>query len=109
MACFHIKGVTCDECKHLHPDVSDVTAWTVTDATDTIQIDIDPRIPEVVSIPTIFEDTTNAGFIIFHLPKTGEEVLRLTGDGDIYVHGKLVENDIEVVQAMREFLGLGKK
>lgn len=33
-----------------------------------------------------------------------EEILRLCTNGDIYVHGKLVENDKEVVDAMREFL-----
>jgi len=33
------------------------------------------------------------------------EMLKLCENGDIFVKGKLVENDIEVVDAMREFLG----
>ena len=32
-------------------------------------------------------------------------ILELKGNGDIFVKGKLVENDKEVVDAMREFLG----
>lgn len=32
-------------------------------------------------------------------------ILELKGNGDIFVKGKLVENDKEVVNAMREFLG----
>lgn len=33
-----------------------------------------------------------------------KEMLRLDGDGNIYVNGRLAENDKEVVQAMRSFL-----
>lgn len=32
------------------------------------------------------------------------EILRLCTNGDIFVKGKLIENDIEVVDALREFL-----
>lgn len=32
------------------------------------------------------------------------EVIRLCDNGDIFVKGKLIENDKEVVDAMREFL-----
>jgi hypothetical protein len=31
-------------------------------------------------------------------------ILELRANGDIFVKGKLIENDIEVVDAMREFL-----
>lgn len=34
----------------------------------------------------------------------GDETLVLEENGDIFVHGKLVENDKEVVQALREFI-----
>ena len=34
------------------------------------------------------------------------EFLRFKGNGDIYVRGKLVENDKEVVQGIRDFLKL---
>ena len=33
-----------------------------------------------------------------------EPILELKADGDIFVKGKLVENDTEVVDALREFL-----
>lgn len=32
------------------------------------------------------------------------EMIKLCQNGDIYIRGKLIENDIEVVDAMREFL-----
>jgi hypothetical protein len=33
-----------------------------------------------------------------------EEILKFCANGDIYIRGKLVENDKEVVQGMRDFL-----
>ena len=36
----------------------------------------------------------------------GMEVVRISGKGDFFVKGKLVENDKEVLQAFRKFLGL---
>ncbi|MFK4417082.1 hypothetical protein ABH961_005671 [Bacillus sp. RC251] len=38
-----------------------------------------------------------------------EPILELRPNGDILVKGKLIENDVEVVDGMRELLGLGKK
>ncbi len=35
----------------------------------------------------------------------GTPILELKENGDIFVKGRLVENDKEVVDAMREFLG----
>ena len=32
------------------------------------------------------------------------EILKLCFNGDIYVHGRLAENDKEVVDALRDFL-----
>ena len=34
------------------------------------------------------------------------EILKLCENGDIFVKGKLIENDKEVVEALREFLHL---
>ena len=34
----------------------------------------------------------------------GDEALKLCDNGDIFIKGKLIENDKEVVDAMREFL-----
>jgi hypothetical protein len=36
--------------------------------------------------------------------KGNEEILKLCENGDIFVKGKLAENDKEVVDALREFL-----
>lgn len=35
---------------------------------------------------------------------TGDEILRLAPNGDIFVKGNLVKNDLEVVVGLREFL-----
>lgn len=47
------------------------------------------------------------GEVTFNVPdgKGGEiEMIRLSPGGDIYVKGRLVENDKEVVEGLREFL-----
>lgn len=45
---------------------------------------------------------TNA--IIFNVEGLEVPVLELRENGDIYVKGNLVENDVEVVNALREFI-----
>lgn len=40
---------------------------------------------------------------IFHGDE-GVRLLELRGNGDILVKGKLIENDVEVVDALRDFL-----
>ncbi|MCX5900672.1 MAG: hypothetical protein NTX06_08060 [Proteobacteria bacterium] len=47
----------------------------------------------------ITEDTD----IIFY-SNDAEEILRLCDNGDIHVHGRLAENDKDVVEGLREFL-----
>lgn len=43
--------------------------------------------------------------IVFNLIDGDDNpILSLKANGEIYVKGKLIENDIEVVDAMREFL-----
>lgn len=50
-------------------------------------------------------DTSQDSIIL----KVGEqEMVSLKSNGDIYVKGKLVENDKEVVDGMREFLRLSR-
>ena len=41
---------------------------------------------------------------VFCIHGTQNEILKLCTNGDIFVKGKLIENDIEVVDALREFL-----
>ena len=48
---------------------------------------------------------TDPGDLIFSAAG-GMEVIRISGKGDFFVKGKLVENDKEVLQAFRKFLGL---
>ena len=42
--------------------------------------------------------------IIFHVGNEAEPILKLCQNGDIFIKGKLVENDLEVVEGMRKFL-----
>ena len=40
----------------------------------------------------------------YQVDKSNQEILKLCGNGDIFVKGRLAENDKEVVDALREFL-----
>lgn len=51
------------------------------------------------------EDNTITFNISSHTPT---EIIRFCENGDIYIKGKLVTNDIEVVEGLREFLNLYK-
>jgi len=42
--------------------------------------------------------------ISFNIETLDEPILKLCANGDIFVKGKLVENDLEVVEGLREFL-----
>jgi hypothetical protein len=42
--------------------------------------------------------------IIFNIDGLDTPILELRENGDIYVKGKLIENDVEVVEALREFI-----
>lgn len=44
------------------------------------------------------------GDISFYIAEGGKEVVKFCANGDIYVHGRLVENDGQVVEGIREFL-----
>jgi len=44
------------------------------------------------------------GNINFFVTEEDEPILKLCGTGDIFVKGKLIENDIEVVEALRAFI-----
>jgi hypothetical protein len=48
--------------------------------------------------------TSNSISFMTTTHKNPTEILKLCENGDIFVKGKLVENDKEVVDAMREFL-----
>lgn len=49
------------------------------------------------------------GEISFSVPGYKGEVLKLAANGDIFVKGKLIENDKEVVEALRYFIIHGIK
>jgi hypothetical protein len=42
--------------------------------------------------------------ISFIIENEKEPIIKLCANGDIFVRDKLVENDLEVVEGMREFL-----
>jgi hypothetical protein len=42
--------------------------------------------------------------LIFHSGNETEPTIKLCQNGDIFIKGKLVENDLEVVEGMRKFL-----
>jgi hypothetical protein len=46
----------------------------------------------------------NTNSICFKLYNTKEPIIHIKNNGDIYVKGNLIENDIELVNALREFL-----
>jgi hypothetical protein len=50
------------------------------------------------------EEAVAANNISFTVTSAIVPILELRGNGDILVKGKVIENDIEVVQALREFL-----
>jgi hypothetical protein len=41
---------------------------------------------------------------IFRIHGFDDEILRFESDGNIYLHGELIENDKELVDGFREFL-----
>lgn len=41
---------------------------------------------------------------IFLLKNEAKEIIKITYNGDIYINSKLIENDKEVVDALRDFL-----
>jgi len=51
------------------------------------------------------EHETKNNIILFHTDEI-TEIIKLCNNGDIYIRGKLVENDKEVVNGMRDFLNL---
>jgi hypothetical protein len=46
----------------------------------------------------------NTSSIRFKLYNSNEPIIDFKNNGDIYVKGNLIENDIELVNALREFL-----
>jgi len=52
----------------------------------------------------IIDDEMTEDTDIVFFSNDAEEILRLCDNGDIYVHGNLVENDQDVVAGLREFL-----
>jgi hypothetical protein len=63
---------------------------------------------EPLTVRTYDLDKPENSDICFNLPDAGA-VLVLKNNGEIYVHGRRAATDIEVVDAMREFLSGAKK
>ena len=52
-------------------------------------------------------DPIGEGEIVFYIGNGNTEVLRISPNGDFYVRGKLTTNDMEVYNALRDFLNMG--
>lgn len=57
---------------------------------------------------TIKKSDLDPTTISFCTKNEKEPIIKLCSNGDIFVKGKLVENDLEVVEGMREFLKQAK-
>jgi hypothetical protein len=63
-------------------------------------------VPEGVTLKLHSMNPEPTSIVFFRDNNRGETpMLELKSNGDIFVKGRLVENDKEVVDAMREFLG----
>jgi hypothetical protein len=51
----------------------------------------------------LVQEEQNTIFFL-QVDKSSQEILKLCENGDIFVKGKLAENDKEIVDALREFL-----
>lgn len=49
-----------------------------------------------------------SGKLTFNVNYEKDPIIKLCANGDIYVKGKLIENDLELVEGMREFLKRAK-
>jgi hypothetical protein len=52
-------------------------------------------------------DNPNYGNISFNTPKYGE-VIKVCNNGDIFIKGRLVTNDMEVVDGIKEFFFMAR-
>ena len=41
---------------------------------------------------------------VFTVNGVSEEILKFEKNGDIFLHGKLIENDLQVIEGFKEFL-----
>tara|TARA_B110000971_G_scaffold211253_1_gene239384 strand:- start:12 stop:221 length:210 start_codon:yes stop_codon:yes gene_type:complete len=64
------------------------------------------KINELLSPPTKILETNT---ITFHVGTPSMEIIKFCENGDIFIKGKLVENDREVVEGFREFLKMYNK
>lgn len=55
------------------------------------------------------KDDTRFRFVVNDSDYNPKELMRICANGDIFVKGKLIENDKEVVDGLREFLKEAKR
>jgi hypothetical protein len=56
-----------------------------------------------IKLTSVIPQEQNTIFFL-QVDKSNQEILKLCENGDIFVKGRLAENDKEVVDALREFL-----
>ena len=60
---------------------------------------------EITDIVELVSDKLpEANAIVFSNKNIDEPILKLCENGDIFVHGRLADTDIEVVNALRDFI-----
>jgi hypothetical protein len=60
---------------------------------------------EITNIVELVSDfTPEANTIVFSNKNIDEPILKLCENGDIFVHGRLADTDVEVVNALRDFI-----
>lgn len=63
-----------------------------------------------INAENLLEEKLEDGTLTFNIAShTPAEIVRFCANGDIYVKGKLITNDIEVVDGLKEFLRLSKQ
>ena len=57
---------------------------------------------------TTTANLTEANTFVFSNKNIDEPILKLCENGDIFVHGRLADTDMEVVNALRDFINESK-
>jgi hypothetical protein len=61
------------------------------------------------TVKLVSDKTHEANTIVFSNKNIDEPILKLCENGDIFVHGRLADTDMEVVNALRDFIKEWKK
>jgi hypothetical protein len=86
----------CDKCKRERPEVLDYECCDEHEVSYIGECSL--------CVAETAQGTTPENAILFVVDHEAKPILQLKADGDILVRGKKITNDVEIVEAMREFL-----